>query len=128
VWRPGTGVWYWLTSSSNYLGARGVEWGTQGDIPLGHDYDNDGYADLVIWRGSDTIWYILWSSNGFLYGSGLPQGANGDQPQVGNFDHDGQMDTALYRPSSNLWTIFQTAGAPWTIIWGAAGDIPLMRR
>jgi len=36
VWRPGDGMWYWLTSSSGYsYGASGgKQWGAAGDVPL----------------------------------------------------------------------------------------------
>ena len=36
VWRPGTGTWFWLTSSSGYAyPSQGQkQWGTSGDIPM----------------------------------------------------------------------------------------------
>ena len=34
VWRPGTGTWHVLTSSTSFVSSFSRQWGTQGDIPL----------------------------------------------------------------------------------------------
>lgn len=63
VWRPGTGTWYWLTSSSGYGygAARSLQWGSGalGDEPLVGDVDGDGKADPIAWRLSTGTWYWL---------------------------------------------------------------------
>ena len=131
MWRPSTGVWYWLISSAGYSYSNqyGVDWGITDDIPIGTDYDNDGYADLAIWRPSESTWYILLSTTGYLYGVAFVQGVEGEQPLIGNFDQDGQQDTAFFAPSTGTWTVFNTSsGLSSTHAWGSAGDIPMIRR
>jgi hypothetical protein len=36
VWRPGNGIWFWLTAASgyNYAAQAQKTWGTAGDIPM----------------------------------------------------------------------------------------------
>jgi len=74
VWRPGTGVWYWLSSASP--GAyTAIQWGLPQDTPVSADYDGDGKADLSVWRSSEGIWYILKSGSPGSYAAtpwGLP--------------------------------------------------------
>ena len=60
LWRPTTGTWYWLTSSTNYAyaSAGAKQWGNSslGDVPMIGDVDGDGRADLLIWRQSTGTW------------------------------------------------------------------------
>src|SRR5204863_382596 len=100
VWRPETGRWHWLTSSTGYdYGVAGAkQWGNAalGDVPLLADVDGDGRSDLVVWRASTGTWYWLTSSSGYNYaasdarrwgaparapGSGSWRGADGAIPR-----------------------------------------------
>ena len=45
VYRPSTGGWWVLRSSSNYTMFSGYWWGVPGDIPVPADYDGDGKTD-----------------------------------------------------------------------------------
>jgi hypothetical protein len=69
VWRPGTGTWHWLPSTSGYAyaAARAKQWGNAalGDQPALLDLDGDRLLDLTVWRGSTGTWYWLPSSSGF---------------------------------------------------------------
>ena len=69
VWRPGSGTWFWLTSTSGYSYAqqRHQAWGNAslGDVPGIGDFDGDRVIDLAVWRASTGTWYWLTSSSGF---------------------------------------------------------------
>lgn len=69
VWRPSTGTWYVLFSSSGYssAGAGAYNWGSAGDEPVPADYDGDGRTDLAVWRPSDGTWYLLFSGSNYAY-------------------------------------------------------------
>jgi hypothetical protein len=88
VWRPATGTWFWLTSSSGYsYGAQQSKlWGSgaAGDVPLIGDFDADGKADLAVWRAPSGTWFWLTSSSGYNYAAqrGTVWGASTDIPMV----------------------------------------------
>ena len=88
IWRPASGTWYWLTSSTGYqyAFAGGIQWGNAalGDIPVLNDFDGDGMADLGVWREPTGVWYWLPSSGGFTYATARARvfGASGDIPMV----------------------------------------------
>jgi hypothetical protein len=67
IWRDTTGVWWYIRSSNNTVGA-GL-FGVTGDEPVARDYDGDGKTDPAVVRRSNgqMIWYVLKSSdNGFF--------------------------------------------------------------
>ena len=86
VWRPGSGMWFWLKSSAAYQTAQygSAVWGTRGDLPLLIDMDGDRVMDLTIWRPSNGTWYWLLSSTRFAWGDGRQWGNAllGDVPVV----------------------------------------------
>jgi hypothetical protein len=136
LWRPTTGTWYWLTSSTtlSYNSAGNKQWGTSGDVPLSGDLDGDGGSDLVIWRGG--TWYWLTSSTGYSYASaGSRQWGNpalGDVPMLGDVDGDRKADLIIWRASTGTWywltssTGYDHASAG-SKQWGnqSLGDIPM---
>src|ERR671917_215410 len=77
MWRPSTGTFRWVTSSSGYSdGAAGSkQWGAadQPDVPLVGDMDGDGKAELIIWRRGNGTFYWLTASSGYSYASGQGQ-------------------------------------------------------
>ena len=59
VFRPSTGTWYIIRSSTGQLQI--TPFGASGDKPQPADYDGDGKADLALFRPSDGNWYF-WMS------------------------------------------------------------------
>jgi hypothetical protein len=111
VWRPTTGTWFWLTSTSgyDYQAARSVQWGdrTRGDVPFLGDVDGDGRADLIVWRASTGTWYWLTSTTDYSYAAaGSKQWGNasvGDVPLVADIDGDRRADLIVWRASTGTW-------------------------
>jgi glucose/arabinose dehydrogenase len=86
VWRASTGVWFWLTSSTQYAyaGQHQRDWGraSLGDVPLLGDFDGDGRSDIAVWRAQNGTWFWLTSSSGYAGGGTKPWGSSslGDIP------------------------------------------------
>lgn len=122
VWRPTSGVWYILYSSSGT--SSGTPWGSQGDQIVPGDYDHDGKADLAVWRPGNGTWYILNSSNA---GQQFVQwGISGDIPAPADYDGDARTDLAVWRPSTGVWSIINSStGLARHETWGISGDKPV---
>jgi hypothetical protein len=83
AFRPSTGVWYILQSSTNYTTYMALSWGLTGDVPVPGDFDGDGKGDLGIYRPSTGVWYIRLSSTGYTNYTATPWGLSGDLPVLG---------------------------------------------
>lgn len=105
VWRPGTGVWWVLGSSSTPQYAQG--WGTSGDIPAQGDFDGDGKTDFSIFRPSTGTWWILKSSDATYYA--VQFGISSDNLAHAGYDGDGRTDVAVWRASDGMWYIIQSS-------------------
>jgi uncharacterized repeat protein (TIGR03803 family) len=128
VYRPSTGLWSMLLSSTGFMGGASYAWGAPGDVPVPGDYDGDGKTDLAVYRPSTGLWYMLLSSTGFTIGAGYAYGVAGDVPEPGDYDGDGKTDLAVYRPSTGMWYMLLsstslTVGAGYS--FGVAGDVPV---
>jgi hypothetical protein len=122
VWRPGTGTWYFLQSSTG--NAFAATWGLNGDRLVPGDYDGDGKADVAIWRPSNGTWSILRSSDNTLQSQAF--GISSDLPVPGDYDGDNKTDVAVWRPSSGTW--YAVRSATNTLLarqWGSDGDLPV---
>jgi hypothetical protein len=62
VYRPPTGTWYILCSSTNRTTDMIVSWGARTDIPVSGDFDGDGKVDPAVFRPSTGEWFVLKSS------------------------------------------------------------------
>jgi hypothetical protein len=124
VWKPSTGDWLVIPSSSPGSPVVQPTWGVSGDVPVPGDYDGDGRSDYAVWRPSNGTWYIIPSGGGAPY---LKQwGLSGDIPAPADFDGDGKTDYAVWRPSNGTWYVTPSGGgAPYFEQWGLAGDIPV---
>ena len=128
IYRPSTGGWYWLKSSSGFTAGAGYAWGAAGDQPQLGDFDGDGKGDITVYRPASAYWFILKSTTSYTVWDTYQWGTSGDVPVPADYDGDGRTDIAIYRPSSGGWFILLsttgfTGGAGYA--WGASGDVPL---
>ena len=133
VYRPATGHWFVLRSSSNYTTWDTHQWGAVGDVPGPADYDGDGKTDVAVYRPSTAVWWVsLWShtnsttSSMYQWGTTIPLG---DIPVAADYDGDGKADIAIYRPSTGNWYSLKSSSG-FTVgegyAWGVNGDIPVV--
>ncbi len=101
VFRPSTGVWHTVRSSSGTPTA--FAWGNSADRPVTGDFDGDGKTDIAVFRPSNGTWYMVPSTTGVSYGFAWGNGA--DIPVPGDYDGDGKTDIAVFRPSNGTWYI-----------------------
>ena len=80
VYRPSTGAWYVLKSSTNYTAFDTHLWGVTGDQPVLGDFDGDGKTDITVYRPSNGGWYILQSSTNYTTYVSYLWGLGGDVP------------------------------------------------
>ena len=125
VFRPSTGTWYIVNSSTG--ARRSCTWGGGGDIPVPGDYDGDGKTDIAVFRPSTGTWYIVQLEHG---DAGVQSwGGGGDMPVPGDYDGDGKTDIAVFRPSNGIWYIVNSStGTTFGMQWGNGADIPMLKR
>ncbi|MBL8181386.1 MAG: VCBS repeat-containing protein [Blastocatellia bacterium] len=122
VWRPSSGVWWVLGSSSTPQYAQA--WGLTGDEPVPGDYDGDGKTDFSIFRNSTGEWYVLRSSDN-AWMPVLAWGLSSDKRVAADFDGDGKTDRAVWRPSDGTWYIVHSStGLAVYQNYGTNGDVP----
>lgn len=97
LFRPSTGVWHLLQTTSGY---REQQFANPGDKIVPADYDGDGKTDIAVYRPSNGVWYLLRSQLGFTQ---QQFGESGDIPVPSDYDGDGKADLAVYRPSNGVW-------------------------
>ena len=120
IYRPSTGDWYIINSSSGTITVQ--QFGSNGDQPVPADYDGDGKTDIAVYRPSTGFWYIMKTSGGFTT---QQFGSPGDQPFPADYDGDGKADIAVYRPSTGFWYIMKSSGGYTVQQFGSPGDIPV---
>ena len=123
VWRPDSGIWYALSSTSPGT-FTSTQWGSMNDRTVPGDYDGDGKTDVAVWRPENGAWFVLPSNSPGTY-SAIQWGANSDIPTTGNYDGDAKTDIAVWRPDSGIWYLLPS-GTPGTFTatqWGINSDI-----
>jgi hypothetical protein len=148
IFRPSSGTWFILQSSTNFTGNVNYSWGMNGDVPLpnivtttaaarnaittstlanlakGSDFDveRDGRSDMSVFRPSTKLVYTLLSRGGFTNNQTSGAALNStDIPVPGNYLGWGIMDFAsFYRPSDGMW---YSTGADTQ--WGVSTDTPV---
>jgi hypothetical protein len=140
VWRPGSGSWFWATSSSGFddsaARARQFGSGAQGDVPFLGDIDGDGVNDLIVWRDSERTFYWLFSSTGFdpaIPGSMQMRNLGPDAvvPMVADMDGDALADFVVWRRTDGVFRSQLSSLSYFNghfVQWGnpALGDQPLL--
>jgi IPT/TIG domain-containing protein/VCBS repeat protein len=127
VFRPSTGAWYTLRSSTRYATYSLVQWGFGTDKLVPADYDGDGIVDNAVFRPSTNMWYLLNSSTGNRTYTSLTFGASGDIPVPGDYDGDGKADVAVFRPSTATWYILRSSDGGVIIkTFGLSTDTPIV--
>lgn len=104
VFRPSTGYWWILQSSSG--SQYSFQFGIASDKPAPADYDGDGRTDPAFFRPDDPsvgtgTFHIIRSSNASYYA--VPFGLTADTPAPADFDGDGKADLAVWRGSSSVF-------------------------
>jgi hypothetical protein len=128
TYRPSSGTWFILTSSSYFTEYCYRGWGVQaqGDTPVPGDYDGDGKTDCAVYRPANGTWFVLKSSSndtGWMWDG---WGSATDTLVPADYDGDGKTDLAVYRPSTFTWFIKPSSGATqWSVVFGHSGDIVL---
>jgi hypothetical protein len=112
VWRPDEAKWY-------IEGGPHVQWGQEGDIPVPADYLGTGKAQLAVYRPSDGWWYFYEHKE---LNCQFGEAGGSDFPVPFDYGDEGKSQVAVWRPSKGEWFI---KGAPSSIQWGTAGDIPI---
>lgn len=80
VYRPSTGTWFNLKSSSSYMTFGTFQWGVSADVPVPSDYDGDGTTDWAVFRPASGTWFIRRSSTNFTTSSTFQWGLSSDIP------------------------------------------------
>jgi uncharacterized repeat protein (TIGR03803 family) len=128
VFRPPSGIWYILRSSTAYTTNGQVAWGLSTDKPVPGDYDGDGRTDPAVFRPSTGTWYVLNSSTSYTTSTSFWWGVATDIPVPADYDGDGKVDPAVYRPSTGQWFILTSSSnyeADIVVSWGISTDVPL---
>jgi glucose/arabinose dehydrogenase len=129
VYRPSSGTWFWLksTSSNTQFDYRG--WGSEaeGDVPVPGDFDGDGRFDPAVYRPAAGTWFVLLSSSAYASWTWFGWGSPGDLLAPADFDGDGRTDAAVFRPSTGEWFVRPSSNpaAAWKVTFGADGDTPV---
>jgi hypothetical protein len=128
VFRPSTGTWFTLDSSSGNTAFRYKGWGVQAqnDTPVVGDFDGDGLLDPTVFRPAAGTWFILYSAANYTTWNAFGWGVATDTPVPGDYDGDGITDAAVYRSSTGTWYVRPSSGASqWSVVFGQSGDVPV---
>jgi hypothetical protein len=83
VFRPSSGAWFVLKSSTNFTTFNTYQWGNATDVPVPGDYDGDGKADVAQYRPSTGSWFVLKSTTNYTTSDVYQWGVAGDVPILG---------------------------------------------
>jgi putative transposon-encoded protein len=125
-YRPSTGQWFVLKSSTDFTTSTTKTFGTSTDRPVPGDYDGDGINDFAVFRPSTGQWLVLTSSSNFVTTITTQWGNSTDIPVPGDYDGDGKTDLAVFRPSDGTWyIIYSSTGVAHGFQWGNSADTPV---
>jgi hypothetical protein len=105
-------------------GEDSFQWGVNGDVPVGGDYDGDNRTEFTVFRPSNGTWYIFQSRTQQF--SAVQWGQSGDKLVPADYDYDGITDIAVFRPSNGTWYVRRSSDNGLTAFqFGISSDIPL---
>ena len=121
VFRPSTGTWFTLPSSTGLAPTTATAWGASGDVPVPGDYRGVGRSQAAVFRPSTGTWFVQG-------GVTVAFGVGTDTPVPADYDGDGRTDVAVFRPSTGAWYVLTSSSGFTTVTaltWGASGDVPV---
>jgi uncharacterized repeat protein (TIGR03803 family) len=132
LFRPSSGDWLTLNSSTNYTTFSTAQWGLPTDKTVPGDYDGDGVQDPAVYRtGSQgAFWYALLSSTNYTTAMSQQWGISTDVAVPGDYDGDGKTDFGVYRTTSQgaFWYVLLSGQNYTTALskqWGISTDKPI---
>ena len=99
IYRPSTGTWKILQSSTGYVTSTSVVLGLTTDLMVPGDYDGDGRTDVAIYRPSTGLWQILTSSSSYVSSITATWGGSSDIPLTRVTDTGGSTRNDTTRAS-----------------------------
>ena len=126
VFRPSTGTWFTLETTSGLTSGSIHAFGLSTDVPAPGDYDGDGRTDIAVYRPSNGTWYALKSSTNYSVPMIVQWGLSTDVAVPGDYDGDGTTDMAVYRPSNGTWYVLESSTHSAMILqFGLGSDVPV---
>jgi predicted outer membrane repeat protein len=127
VYRPSSGVWYIVDSSTGAVRVR--LWGVPSllDKPVQADFDGDRKTDIAVYRQVTGEWFVIRSSDGGGQMHWWGQPTLGDVPIPADYDGDHRANIAVYRSSTGEWFVLRPSGVGFVAWWGvpSLGDQPV---
>lgn len=114
VYRPSSGIWYILNSSTNTLSAQQFG-GLPQDKLVPADYNGDGRTEVAYFRSG--IWRITNATGDIQFG------LEGDVPVPADYDGDSKADIAVFRQGA--WYIQQSTAGTTGFTFGISTDKPV---
>jgi hypothetical protein len=124
VYTAASGMWYTLTSSSNYTAATNRSWGGTSYAPVPGDYDGDGKTDYGLYSPLTGNWVVLLSGSGFTTTLTKSAGGTGWVTVPADYDGDGKTDIGVYNATTGQWYILLSGSGYTTTLsksWGGSG-------
>ena len=127
TYRPSTGVWSILNSSSGFSAGAGIVWGVETDRPIAADFDGDGKADLGLYRPSTGHWFVLLSTTAYLQWLTHSGERAGMFPSPATTMGTGERTSVSIVRRTVRYILKSSTG--FTVgagyVWGATGDVPV---
>ena len=109
LFRPSTGAWQVVKSTTNTATTLTIEAGLSDGVPIAGDFDGDGKADVAFYQPITGMWTIFGSSATGTAPQQAFAGGGNAVPVPGDYDGDGKTDVAAYFPSTGHWQILKQA-------------------
>ena len=103
-----------------------INFGSNGDIPVAGDWNNDGKDEIGIYRPSEDTFYLRQSNGTILYATF--DNIAIDVPITGDWNGDGKDTIGSYNSATSRFYLMNSnaAGTPSIMLtFGRSGDIPI---